>query len=371
MHRRAIFAIARKDALDILVNKMTLIGLLTPILLALLFVFLNQVLGASTSDILIYDPGNSPLEQAVGAGFSHPRFVRVSTANDVISAFGADGSKHSSSYTLGLVIPDGFEGALQSGQRPTVQFFINGDRSSLQQQSLLTAVITDYARHISAPTDPVQVQAAMINPPSSNDISAQIGTFYALAATMASLYVGMSLVANMVVEERERKTLRMLLVSPASLVDIVIGKSGVAFGYQLLLALIAMAITGAFIGQVGLSLLFILIGTCFSLALGLLVAGIFQSTSATGAFSGVSTFIFIVPVFFIAPFFGGSDNTLVAIFKLLPTYYIGDGLFHAFNSTTSAASLATDLAVGVGSVLVLFALAVWALRRQASQTVTI
>lgn len=368
MHLRAIIAIARKDALDILVNRSTLIGLLTPIFLALIFALIGQIIGTTTSDILIYDPGNSPLEQSISAGISHPHFVRANSADEVTRAFGADGTKHSSTYTVGLVIPAGFESALQQGQHLTVQLYVNGDRSSPQQERLLSAVITTYARQVATPTDPVVVQAALINPPAVNDLTIGIGTFYALAAVMSSFFVGMSLVSNMVVEEREKKTLRMLLVSPASLVDIIVGKSAVALVYQLILALVTLGITGGFIGQLPLLLGFVLIGSFFTLALGLVAAGLFQTTSGTGAFGGIAVFLFILPVFFIAPFFGNNGNIVVTLTKLLPTYYIGDGIYQALAATTTAVSLGTDLGVSLGVVAALFGLAVWLLHRQAAVT---
>ncbi len=49
MHPRIIRAIARKDALDLLLNKQTLFMLLTPIIMALLFLFLGNILSGSTT----------------------------------------------------------------------------------------------------------------------------------------------------------------------------------------------------------------------------------------------------------------------------------------------------------------------------------
>jgi ABC-2 type transport system permease protein len=304
------------------------------------------------------------LEQVVGAAFSHPHFVRAGSANEVSNAFGANGTKKQVSYTVGIIIPANFDAELQADQTPQVQLFVNADKSNAQQLDLLAGAITNYARHVSTPIDPVTVQKALINPPASNDFSVDVSKFYSMAAVMTSFFAGLSIVANMVVEERERKTLRMLLVSPASMVDIVVGKSGVAFTYQAILALITLGITSGFTGQIPVTLLFILIGTSFTVCLGLLAAGIFQTTSATGAFGGVAGFMFIVPAFFATPFFGDNANGVVTIIKLLPTFYISDGIYHALSSVTTASSLSLDVGISFGATALLFILAVLALRRQ-------
>ncbi len=61
IHLRTTLAIARKDALDILLNKATLILLLTPVMLAILFAVLSGLLGSQPAKLLIYNPEHSPL----------------------------------------------------------------------------------------------------------------------------------------------------------------------------------------------------------------------------------------------------------------------------------------------------------------------
>ncbi len=70
MHIRSILAIARKDALDILLNKATLTLLLTPIFLAVLFVVIGALLGSHTTNALVYNPGKSGVEQIISSAFS-------------------------------------------------------------------------------------------------------------------------------------------------------------------------------------------------------------------------------------------------------------------------------------------------------------
>ncbi|QBD81075.1 hypothetical protein EPA93_35930 [Ktedonosporobacter rubrisoli] len=59
LHPRIILAIARKDAVDILHNKSTLVGLLMPVFIAVLFVIMKAIFSGQSTKLLIYDPGQA------------------------------------------------------------------------------------------------------------------------------------------------------------------------------------------------------------------------------------------------------------------------------------------------------------------------
>jgi len=59
MHTRMIWSITCKVFLDIWLNKSTLIGLIYPITIALVFYLINHLVGGSSPNLLIYNPGNS------------------------------------------------------------------------------------------------------------------------------------------------------------------------------------------------------------------------------------------------------------------------------------------------------------------------
>jgi ABC-2 type transport system permease protein len=373
MHMRSILAIARKDALDILLNKATLTLLLTPILLAVLFVVIGGLLGNHTTNVLVYNPGKSGVEQVIDGAFSDIKITYANSAGDVAGAFGPDGSHKSTTYTLGLAVPVDFDTSLRSGGHPALNLYIDGSQIDNQQRQLVLHAVTDYSRSVANPQPPANIAVATVNPPSPSSNALQdIGQIYAVTVLLVSFLVGTSLVPGMLAEEKEKKMLRMLMVSPASFSDVVAAKLLVGLVYQLLLTLIVLGIKGGFTGQIPLLLLFALLGACFSVALGLLVGCFFQTTSATGAFSGMISFIYILPIFFVGPFvqlLGSSPFT--AIIKALPTYYIADGAVNAIQSQSTVSGTLLDAGVILGVIVVLFIVSVWTLRRQAAVVSTI
>src|SRR5579883_1731744 len=144
MHIRSIFAIARKDAIDIILNRNALFGLLTPIFLALLFLGISSVVGAKTTNILIYDPGNAGIDQVVSSFFAHPSITRAGSPDDVAAAFGPNGAHKSSQYAVGLVVPANFEAELSQINHSHFSFYFNVDEVNNQDRQLLLRFMSSY-----------------------------------------------------------------------------------------------------------------------------------------------------------------------------------------------------------------------------------
>ena len=373
MHIRSILAIARKDALDILLNKATLTVMLTPIFLAVLFVVIGGLLGGHTTNALVYNPARSGVEQVVDSAFSDIKVTYTNSPADVTAAFGPDGSHKNTTYALGLVVPIDFDANLRSGAHPQLNLYVDGGQINNQQRQLLLSALADYSRSVANPQPPATITVATVNPPSpSNNALQDIGVIYSAAVLLSSFLVGTSLVPGLLAEEKEKKTLRMLMVAPASFADVVAAKLLVGLVYQLLLALLALTIKGGFAGQVPLLLLFALLGSIFSVSLGLLIGSFFQTTTSAGAFSGMMSFIYILPIFFVGPFAQllGSSSFAQAI-KALPTYYLADGATNAIQSQSTFSGTVLDTGIVLAFIVVLFLVAVWSLRRQAVRISTI
>jgi ABC-2 type transport system permease protein len=367
MHPRSVLAIARKDAIDILVNKSTMTILIMPIAMALLFLLISKLVGSHTTNVLVYNPGQSRVVQVVSGAFNSVKITQVNSPADVTAAFGADGSHKDASYDVGLIIPADFDSALQSGGHPQVSLYTNGSNIDRSESQLLSAALTNYARTVAHPQPPLALSTAMINPPSNTNVGDLLGTYYGAVSLLVSFIVGTSLMPGLLIEEKEKKTLRMLMVTPASFTDVIMGKLLIALVYQLVLSTIVLAIQGGFTGHVSLVLLYMLLGSCFSLALGLLFGGIFSTASTAGAVGGMLTFIYIIPAIFTGPLASLMGSSPVAqIVKVLPTYYMADGAYNAMQSQGSFNSNLLDISVILGSALVLVLITAWVLRRQSS-----
>ncbi|HEX8995875.1 MAG TPA: ABC transporter permease [Ktedonobacterales bacterium] len=368
IHLRSTFAIFRKDTLDTLFSIPTLSMLLTPVVLSLLFAALSGLLGTTPTTLLVYNPERSRIGQVVSQSLSASQVTIAEFPDEVSSAF-APGK--SPAYTLGMDVPPGFDASLERGEHPQLALYFNGSQLNALQRQHVVSVIDDYARSVSHAAPTVIITPATSDPAtlfSNLDLS----TFYVALALLTSISVGISLVSTLLVEEKQRKTLHMLLISPATLTDVVLGKLLVGVVYQLILSVVVMALLHGFVGNLPLVLLFVLLITGFGHALSLLAGSVFHTTSGLGGFLGIVSLLFVLPAVFASPlgtFFG--TGLIQSTLRLLPTYYMADGLLNALKNQGAAADALLDLSVTVGGMLICLVAAIWILHRQTTVTATV
>lgn len=374
MHTRTILAIAHKDAIDIIKNKQILFSLLTPFFMGIIFIFLQTLFsGRGMAKVYIYDPDHSNLSQIVSSVFDKPEVVYAHSADDVAAAFGSDGARKRTPYAMGLIVPPGFEERVRLGQHPQVTLYMDANQMSISQRLAVPGLLIDYAHVVTNPVPPIEVLQATLNPPADSPPfdASTLNTVYPVVAMMFSLYTALFLAPTLLIEEKEKKTIRMLMLSPASFTDIVLGKSLVALGYQLLLtlALFVIVALGEHTGNIALLVPFLLLGSVLYLALGLLLGCIFKTaTAATGVGGGIGSVLILLPAILAGPFgqLVLGNSSFGQVLKVLPTYYIADALYIALLNQNRSGSLLLDVGVLCACIVALFMLAVWALRRQAT-----
>jgi ABC-2 type transport system permease protein len=369
MHTRNILAIARKDALDIILNKTTLFFLFTPILVAVLFAIIGSLLSSknSSTSLLIYNPGHSGIEQYVSATFKGVPIVHAATAEDVASAFGPQGSHKNISYEFGLVVPSDFDSSVRAGNHPQVHLYVNQNNIDINGSQLLVYTFSDYARGLTNPRAPISVSITSINPPVVSDPIQDYTRRYAMGALVYSLTIGISFVPGLLVEEKEKKTIRMLMVSPASWGDIVAAKLLVGLAYQLIVSAAVLVIVGGFVGQVPLVLFFTLLGSCFGLVMGLFFGSLLQTNGTVGTFVGLVSIAYTLPVLILGPLYSVLQDTPFAqAVKVLPPYYIADGILKAMLNQATWGNILLDIVLVVGCTALLFLASIWSLRRQSA-----
>lgn len=368
IHLRSMFAIMRKDILDIVFSIPTVSMLLTPVVLSVLFAVLSGLLWNPPAKLLIYNPEHSRIVEVVAQAVSASQSTMAEYPDEVSTAF-APGK--SPAYTLGMVVPPDFEARLQRGEHPQLALYFNERQLNALQRQRIVGVITGYANDLS-PVLPSVIITPATSDPGLLLVNLDMSTFYVALALLTSISVGISLVSTLLVEEKQRHTLHLLLISPATLTDVVLSKLLVGVAYQLILSVVVMALLHGFVGNLPLVLLFVLLITGFGHALSLLAGSIFHTTSGLGGFLGIVSLLFVLPAVFasaLGTFFGTS--LIQGALHLLPTYYMADGLLNALQSRGTIASVVLDLSVTIVGMLVCLIAAVWILHRQTAITATI
>lgn len=222
---------------------------------------------------------------------------------------------------------------------------------------------------VAAPQPPANLVVSTINPPRATSAAQGLSSVYGPISLLLSLSIGLTLMPIRLIEEKERKTLRMILVAPASYADVILGKLLPILAYQLVLSVILVTIINqGLTGNIPLLLLYILLGACFALATGLLVGSLVQTSSAASAVGGLLTFVVILPGIFVGALgqLIGNNNFVLQISHLIPTWYVAEGALNALRQQGSFSGNLLDIGVSVGTTVVIMTLSIWLLYRQAS-----
>jgi ABC-2 type transport system permease protein len=254
----------------------------------------------------------------------------------------------------GLVLPAGFDAAVRAGERPDLEFFVSG--SSLASTRVILAVTTiDLVREVAGQEPPVTV---VISPVGDEDYVPVGDRLLPLMVAYAVLIAAMFIPAATLVDEREKRTLEAVLVTPTNMAEVLAGKGAFAVVLAVLMGVVTLALNNAFAGRPLEMVLFLLVGSIMlamlGLALGLWARDI---TSMYTAIKGGGILI-MLPVFF--TLFPGLPQWIP---RLVPTYYFLQPIYDLSVLGKSFGDVLPDLLIAVALCVVLLPLVALVARR--------
>lgn len=342
---RVVTAIAAKDIADALKNKTTLMTLGTILFLLVLYHYLPAIEANTMAPRLaLYDPGNSSLAAALDneENFDLDRLP----SQDGLKAHVADRDFP----TLGLVLPVDFppEGPLE----------LEGYMAHWFPQEELLETRVFFEDELSAILDrPVTINLegnTVYSRPDSRGRAFLVSVSLVLVVTMTGIIMPLQLI----VEEKRAKTLDALLVSPASAGQVIMGKAITGLFYCLVIGSVLLILNARVIGQWWLAILAVILGSLFSIGLGLLLG----SALETMAQQRLWTFILFQPLL-IPVFLSIMDDllpaTLIQVFKWLPTVALSSLFRAALAPNASFGVYGLQLVLVIGWAAVTLSGAAW------------
>jgi ABC-2 type transport system permease protein len=336
---RIILAITFKDILEALKNKSTIAVILTSLLMVIFYRFFPALeLGNELPSLLVYDAGNSALVTYLENSSSFKIYTYPSEASMKEHLANGDVPE------LGLVIPADFDRSLENGDAMALQGYVmywvkENDAAALQQslQGELTQILGQ----------PVPIQMAgnlVYHQPQSDGIGVQAG----FSIIYIILMVGLTLIAHLMLEEKQTRTLEALLVSPASAGQVVIAKALTGIFYCLLGAGVALAMNRDLVLHWWLAALTAVVGSLFTSSLGLWIGNKIENRGQLTLWAWVLLFPLLIPVF-LSLLEGLLPADLIQVFQFIPTVV----MFNLFRT-----SFANPIPVGL-TLLQLGWIAAW------------
>ncbi|HDQ74038.1 MAG TPA: ABC transporter permease [Chloroflexi bacterium] len=352
-HWRTIWAITSKDLRDALRNRHAVVVIISALFVVIMYRFIPQINEEDERiNVLVYDAGESSL-------------VMMLENSPLLDVYTYDSQADMERYLangdvpeLGLFVPAGFDLRSRDASVPALTGYVMNWVSDAQAREMQQVVEGEIAT-VSGVAVPIHLSERRVYrwPDSGGN-----GVLIGMGMVFAILMVGMMLPTHLMIEERQAKTLDVLLVSPASAAHVVAGKTLTGVSYALLSASVGFVVNHAMIHRWGLAALAALSCALFSVMLGLLLG----STMRTRQQLSLWAWVLLVPLFF-PMFLSLLDDLLpgwlITLFHWIPTV----ALFNVFRASFAGEVVLRDwaprLALALGYTGLLLALLVWIVRR--------
>lgn len=355
MNSRVVTAIARKDLVDAIRNRYLLFALLTPLLVALFIRLLLPGMNSMTNVIIVvHDPSQSSLLTRLRTA-PQMKFVEMDSAEAVAGEVGKTNAAG------GVIVPANFDADVAAGKQPELTVFVN-NKKNIIEQAAFRLLLERQVMSLVQDTAPAKLIWIDVAQESASQTRRGVDLNQMLMPLLLLLGFGMTgalVVPLLLVEEKEKRTLDFLLTSPATLIEIIMGKALTGVVYSVLIAAVLLALNVRLISNWPLTLLTIFLGQLLIVAIGLVMGSVLKTTMQINTWASFVLLVIIAPSF---PF-PNSPAVLETAMRLIPTYYFVEAMKSSLAGTTSSGIWA-HLAVMLACTLVAFVAATWALRRE-------
>jgi ABC-2 type transport system permease protein len=337
---RIILAITSKDIREALKNKNTIAIILTSLLVVIFYRMMPSLLsGSEPPKLRVYDAGNSALVA----------YLENSSTFDVYTYPSEESMTrrlaNSDEPDLGLVIPANFDRSLEAGGEAVLQgyvmYWVNKDDAAALRHTLEGELSQILGKPVT-----IQTEGNLVyHLPESDGIGVQAG----FSIIFIILMFGLSLIAHLMLEEKQTHTIDALLVSPANAGQVVIAKALTGLFYCVLGASVALLLNRDLIMHWWLAVFAVVIGSLFTNSLGLWLGNKIEDRGQLTLWAWVLLVPLLIPVF-LSLLVGLVPEGLIQVFQFIPTVV----MFNLFRT-----SFANPIPVGL-TLLQLAWVAAWA-----------
>jgi ABC-2 type transport system permease protein len=238
--------------------------------------------------------------------------VRTYPDGDALQSAVADGA-----VDAGIALPPGFDAAVRRGDQPPLQLWISG-RSGMASRGTVIAAILGIMRDLSGAAPPVEVEVVSLGEPG---LPMDLRLLPLLVIVAVAIAGGMVPAASLV-EEKEKRTLQALLVSPTSVNEVLLAKGLLGWILAMAAGVVTLALNAAFGAQPLATLLGVAVGAVMMAQVGLLLGCWAPDTNTLfAAWKGGALLLLYPVIAWLWPELPGW------IARLGPTYYFLQPIF--------------------------------------------
>jgi len=277
-----------------------------PVAISLVVSLIFGTLFAEQPKLGIVDEGNSALVMKA-------RETTAIVTREYSSISDLRQSVESGSVDMGIVLPSDFDASVRQGNETTLTAFIWGE-SPARDRTILGVTLGNLVREIAGQESPLEIESITLGDAVSIPWNERL---LPLIVLMAVFLGGMFLPATSVINEKEKRTLTALLVTPTTPEDVFLAKGLVGIGLSLFSGMVILVLNQAFGAQPLLLVLVLALGAVMAAGMGLLMGTALKDVTTLFAVWKLGGILLFGPAFiYMFP------QIPQWIGRLFPTYYI-------------------------------------------------
>jgi ABC-2 type transport system permease protein len=248
-------------------------------------------------------------------------------------------------FDAGISIPKPEFDALVAGQPASIRLLIPAGAPSEFTQSMVLLVRTaanEASYALSGTTYTLETEEEVLGPDRVSEPIAARDRLLPMFAIVLLLTETMGL-AGLITEEVERRTIRALRLTPASLTEIFSAKGIMSVGLAFLQTVLLIGVTGGLNNQPFLVLLTLFLGALLVTGIGFLIASVSKSYMSAIGFGTLALVVLGLPAFNLL--FPGTASRWVSF---IPTYYLVDVLHLLMNFDSGWNGIARNIGILAG-----------------------
>lgn len=260
----------------------------------------------------------------------------------------------SGAVDVGMVLPADFDSSVMQGEETELVTYIWGE-SLAKNRTILGATIANLVRELTGQEAPVEIEAITLGDEVSIPWNDRV---LPLVVLMAVFLGGLFLPAASVIEEKEKRTLEAVVITPASVGDIFIAKGLMGIILSLFMGVVILVLNQAFGTEPALLVLVLALGAIMAAEVGLLCGALMKDITTLFAVWKLGGILLFGPaIIYMFP------QIPQWIGRLFPTYYLLQPIVEISQRGSGWSDIATNVFILAGLDLILIGVVVFALRR--------
>jgi len=245
----------------------------------------------------------------------------------------------SGSVDVGIVLPQDLDECIMQGSQVKVTAYIWG-QSLAKERIVLRATFANLARELAGQEALVEIESATLGGEGSIPWNDRLLPFIVL---MAVFIGGVFLPAISLIDEKQKKTLRALVITPTSIGDVFTAKGIVGIIVSLAMGVVILTLNQAFTANPLLLVLVLTLGAVMASELGLICGALIKDATTLFAVWKVGGIVLFAPALvYMFP------QIPAWVGKIMPTYYLVQPIIEISQQSGGWYDISTNVLILVG-----------------------